>query len=58
MLARISRDWRNAVISVAIDRGIGMGLLIALAFLNTVRTEYFDQVLGLRPLLPGIAKAA
>jgi glycosyltransferase 2 family protein len=32
MLARISRDWRNAVISVVIDRGIGVGLLIALGF--------------------------
>jgi hypothetical protein len=29
-----------------------------LAFLNTVRTERFDQVLALRPLLPTIAKAA
>jgi site-specific DNA recombinase len=29
-----------------------------LAFLNTVRTERFDQVLALRPLLPAIVKAA
>jgi hypothetical protein len=29
-----------------------------LAFLNTVRTERFDQVLALRPLLPTIIKAA
>ena len=29
-----------------------------LAFLNTVRTEYFDQVLAFRPLLPGIAEVA
>jgi hypothetical protein len=28
------------------------------AFLNTVRTERFDQVLALRPLLPAIVKAA
>jgi uncharacterized membrane protein YbhN (UPF0104 family) len=32
MLARISRDWRNAVTSVVIDRGIGVGLLVALGF--------------------------
>jgi glycosyltransferase 2 family protein len=32
MLARISRDWRNAVMSVVIDRGIGVGLLVALGF--------------------------
>ena len=32
MLARISRDWRNAVMSVVIDRGIGVGLVVALGF--------------------------
>jgi hypothetical protein len=31
---------------------------LRLAFLNTVRTERFDQVLALRPLLPAIVKAA
>jgi hypothetical protein len=29
-----------------------------LAFLNTVRTERFDQVLAIRALLPAIAQAA
>jgi hypothetical protein len=28
------------------------------AFLNTVRTERFDQVLAIRALLPTIARAA
>ena len=32
MLARISRDWRKAVMSVVIDRGITVVLLIALGF--------------------------
>jgi hypothetical protein len=32
LLARRGGDWRNAVISVVIDRGIGVGLLIALGF--------------------------
>jgi hypothetical protein len=32
MLARISRDWRTAVMSVVIDRGIGVGLVVALGF--------------------------
>ena len=32
LLARRGYDWRNAVISVVIDRGIGVGLLIALGF--------------------------
>ena len=29
-----------------------------LAFLDTVRTERFDEVLALKPLLPAIGKAA
>jgi uncharacterized protein (TIRG00374 family) len=32
LLARRGDDWRNAVISVVIDRGIGVGLVIALGF--------------------------
>jgi hypothetical protein len=30
----------------------------SLAFLNTVRTERFDQILSLTPLLPSFAQAA
>jgi hypothetical protein len=33
-------------------------ILFWLAFLNTVRTERFDQVLEIRALLPPIARAA
>ena len=32
LLARRGYDWRNAVISVVIDRAVGVGLLIALGF--------------------------
>jgi glycosyltransferase 2 family protein len=32
LLARLGCDWRNAVISVVIDRAIGVGLLVALGF--------------------------
>jgi uncharacterized membrane protein YbhN (UPF0104 family) len=32
LLARRGCDWRNAVISVVIDRAIGVGMLVALAF--------------------------
>jgi uncharacterized membrane protein YbhN (UPF0104 family) len=32
LLARLGCDWRNAVASVVIDRAIGVGMLIALAF--------------------------
>src|SRR5439155_23998383 len=38
---------------------IGPGSLAGwVAFLNTVRTEHFDQVLALRPLMAAIADAA
>jgi hypothetical protein len=32
LLARLGGDWRNAVISVVLDRAIGAGLLLALGF--------------------------
>ena len=32
LLARLGGDWRNAVISVVLDRAIGAGLLVALGF--------------------------
>ena len=32
LLVRLGCDWRNAVTSVVIDRGIGVGLLLALGF--------------------------
>jgi glycosyltransferase 2 family protein len=32
LLVRLGSDWRNAVTSAVIDRGVGMGLLIALGF--------------------------
>jgi len=33
-------------------------LMVNRAFLDTVRTERFDEVLALKPLLPAIGKAA
>jgi glycosyltransferase 2 family protein len=32
LVIRLGCDWRNAVMSVVIDRGVGVGLLIALGF--------------------------
>jgi uncharacterized membrane protein YbhN (UPF0104 family) len=32
LLVRLGSDWRNAVTSAVIDRGVGVGLLIALGF--------------------------
>jgi uncharacterized membrane protein YbhN (UPF0104 family) len=31
-LARLGCDWRNGIISVLIDRGVGIGLMVAFAF--------------------------
>jgi glycosyltransferase 2 family protein len=36
LLARLGCDWRNAAASVVIDRAIGVGVLIALAFVILV----------------------
>jgi hypothetical protein len=32
LLVRLGCDWRSAVTSVVIDRGVGVGLLIAIGF--------------------------
>jgi hypothetical protein len=51
LLARLGCDWRNAVLSVVIDRAIGVGLLVALGFVVlllpaglTALGEYRDVV--------------
>jgi glycosyltransferase 2 family protein len=51
LLVRLGCDWRNAVVSVIIDRGVGVGLLVALGFLIlllpaglTALGEYRDLV--------------
>jgi glycosyltransferase 2 family protein len=52
LLVRLGCDWRNAVLSVVIDRGIGAGLLVTLGFVIlllpaglTALAEYRDVVL-------------
>jgi glycosyltransferase 2 family protein len=51
LLVRLGCDWRNAVLSVIIDRGVGVGLLVALGFVIlllpaglTALGEYRDVV--------------
>jgi glycosyltransferase 2 family protein len=51
LLVRLGCDWRNAVLSVIIDRGVGVALLVALGFLilllpagHTALGEYRDLV--------------
>jgi hypothetical protein len=52
LLVKLGCDWRNAVLSVIIDRGVGVGLLVALGFFIlllpaglTALGEYRDVVL-------------
>ena len=52
LLARLGGDWRTAVVSVVIDRAIGVGLLVALGFAvlllpsgHSALGGYRDQVL-------------
>ncbi|HEY7664504.1 MAG TPA: lysylphosphatidylglycerol synthase transmembrane domain-containing protein [Xanthobacteraceae bacterium] len=53
MLARISRDWRNAVMSVIIDRGVGVGLLLALGFAILLLPSGLTALGGYRAIVVG-----
>jgi glycosyltransferase 2 family protein len=53
LLVRLGCDWRNAVLSVIIDRAVGVGLLLALGFLIlllpaglTALGQYRDMVVS------------
>jgi hypothetical protein len=54
-IAIISRCSRCSLVGETGCLGRPRGYTSWLAFLNTVRTERFDQVLALRPFLPAIA---
>jgi uncharacterized membrane protein YbhN (UPF0104 family) len=48
LVVRLGCDWRNAVISVVIDRGVGVGLLIALGFVILLLPSGFTALGGYR----------
>ena len=51
LIVRLGCDWRNAVTSVAIDRGVGVGLLIALGFVILWLPSSFTALGGYRGLV-------
>ena len=51
LIVRLGCDWRKAVTSVAIDRGIGVGLLIALGFVILLFPSGLSALGGYRGLV-------
>ena len=51
LLVRLGSDWRTAVTSAVIDRGLGVGLLIALGFVILLLPSGFTALGGYREVL-------
>jgi glycosyltransferase 2 family protein len=51
LLVRLGCDWRSAVTSVVIDRGVGAGLLIALGFVILLLPSSLSALGGYRDLV-------
>src|SRR5262245_11649370 len=51
LLARLGGDWRNAVISVVIDRAIGVGVLVALGFVILLLPSGLTALGGYREIV-------
>ena len=51
LIVRLGCDWRNAVTSVVIDRGVGVGLLIALGFVILLLPSGFTALGGYRHIV-------
>jgi uncharacterized membrane protein YbhN (UPF0104 family) len=51
LLVRLGGDWRRAVTSVVIDRGVGVGLLIALGFVILLLPSGLSALGGYRNLV-------
>jgi uncharacterized membrane protein YbhN (UPF0104 family) len=51
LLVRLGCDWRGAVTSVVIDRGVGVGLLIALGFVILLLPSGLSALGGYRDLV-------
>ena len=50
LLVRLGCDWRNALTSVVIDRGIGLGLLVAMGFFILLLPSSLTALGGYRDL--------
>ncbi len=51
LVARLGCDWRNGVLSVLIDRGVGVGLMVAFAFAVLLVPSALTAVAGYRGLI-------
>jgi hypothetical protein len=51
LLIRLGCDWRNAVTSVVIDRGIGVGLLVAIGFVILLLPSGLTALGGYRDMV-------
>ena len=51
LLVRLGCDWRNALTSVVIDRGIGLGLLVAMGFFILLLPSSLTALGGYRDLV-------
>jgi len=51
LLVRLGCDWRNAVTSVVIDRGIGVGLLVAIGFVILLLPSSLTALGGYRDVV-------
>ena len=51
LLVRLGGDWRNALTSVVIDRGIGVGLLVAMGFFILLLPSSLTALGGYRDLV-------
>jgi glycosyltransferase 2 family protein len=54
LIVRLGCDWRNAVTSVVIDRGVGVGLLIALGFIILLLPSGLTALGGYRHIVLGV----
>lgn len=58
LAARLGCDWRNGVLSVLIDRGVGVGLMVAFAFGILLVPSALTALAGYRDLVLGVYGAS
>ena len=51
LLARLGCDWRSGVVSVLIDRGVGVGLMVAFSFIVLLVPSALTALAGYRGLV-------
>jgi glycosyltransferase 2 family protein len=51
MLSKVRNGWRKGLVGVVIDRGVGIGALLAIGFVTLLNTSTFTAFAGFRQLL-------